>query len=476
MAELEKRLEQLKDAFHSGRTRGEQWRRSQLKALLALVRDEEEGIFAALNKDLGKHRVEAYRDEVGVLDKSVNFALDGLKKWMAPKSVKLPAIVFPTTGVLVPEPLGVVLVFSSWNFPIGLALEPLIGAISAGNAVALKPSELAPASAQFLADTIPKYLDNDAVKVFPVGAEAAEKLLEHRWDKIFFTGSPRVGRIVMAAAAKHLTPVTMELGGKCPAIVDTLTGLRDQKVTAQRLVGGKWGPCCGQACVGIDYLLVEEKFASTLVDLLKNTIKRFHKDSSHISRVVNKQHLMRLRNLLEDPSVASSVVHGGSFDCDKLKIEPTILLNPPLDAEIMSEEIFGPLLPIITLEKIEDSIAFVRERPKPLAIYVFTNNEVFKRQVISGTSSGSITFNDAIIQYACDTLPFGGVGQSGFGRYHGKFSFDTFSHEKAVMRRNLLLEFTFRYPPWSETKLKFMRAVYGFDYLGLLLLILGFKR
>ncbi|MQL90620.1 hypothetical protein Taro_023216 [Colocasia esculenta] len=498
MAVLKESVEELREAFQSGRTRSEHWRRSQLKALLALVQREEDAMFAALYRDLGKHKIEAYRDEVGVLVKSINFALDGLRDWMAPKRATIPLIAFPTTGQVIPEPLGVVLLFSSWNFPIdgllaitsdsgipantGLALEPVIGAITAGNAVALKPSEYAPASAQFLADTIPKYLDNNAVKVFPGGVQVGERLLEHRWDKIFFTvggrraGSPRVGRIIMTAAAKHLTPVVLELGGKCPVIVDTLTSVSDQEVTAKRVVAGKWGPCCGQACIGIDYLLVEEKFASIMVDLLRKTIKSFYKDPSNISKIVHRQHFMRLKKLLAEPSVASSIVHGGSYDDDKLSFEPTILLDPPLDAEVMTEEIFGPILPIITLKKIEDSVAFVRERPKPLAIYVFTNDEAFKRQVIEGTSSGSVTFNDAIIQFACDALPFGGVGQSGFGRYHGKYSFDTFSHEKAIMKRSLLLEFTFRYPPWNETKLKFMRAVYNFDYLSLALLLLGLKK
>ncbi|CAA6656397.1 unnamed protein product [Spirodela intermedia] len=429
MGTVEERLGEMREAFRSGKTKCEKWRRSQLMALLALVREEEEGIFSALNRDLGKHRAEAFRDEVGVLIKSINFALSSLKQWMAPKSVKVPLVSFPSSATVVPEPLGVVLLFSSWNFPIGLALEPIIGAFSAGNVVALKPSELAPSSAEFLAEAIPRYLDGAAVKVFLGGPSVGSQLLEQRWDKILFTGSPRVGRVVMAAAAEHLTPVILELGGKCPAIVDSI-GSSEQKVAAKRLVAGKWGPCCGQACVGIDYILVERQFASTLIDMLRRTVKSLYGDSRNLSRIVNRQHFMRLEGLLKDPSVSASVEN-----------RTDDLAGSPLDSEIMTEEVFGPLLPIITLEKIGDSIAFVRDRPKPLAIYVFSNDEALKKRVVAETSSGSVTFNDTMIQFAVDTLPFGGVGGSGFGRYHGKFSFDAFSHEKAVMRRQFLLDF-----------------------------------
>ncbi|XP_077220114.1 aldehyde dehydrogenase family 3 member F1-like isoform X2 [Tasmannia lanceolata] len=398
---------------------------------------------------------------------------------MANKRVDMPLMAFPTTGEIVPEPLGLVLIFSSWNFPVGLALEPLIGAISAGNTSVLKPSELAPASSSLLTILVPFYLDNKAVMVIEGGAPVAQRLLDIRWDKIFFTGSPRIGRIIMSSAVKHLTPVTLELGGKCPAIVDTLTSSKDREVVAKRIIGGKWVPCNGQGCIAIDYLLVEEKFATAMVDLLKSTLKRFYgenpRESNSLSRIVNKQHFMRLKGLLNDPGVAASIAHGGVVDDDKLYIEPTIMVDPPLDAEIMIEEIFGPLLPIITLKKIEDSIGFINSKPKALAVYIFTRDETLKKRVISETSSGSVTVNDAVIQYVCDTLPFGGIGQSGFGRYHGKFSFDTFSHEKAVMRRPFL-DFNFRYPPWNNNKLQFLRSVYNLDYFKLFLLFLGLKK
>ncbi|KAI3917031.1 hypothetical protein MKX01_003480 [Papaver californicum] len=474
---LEVRLEKLRETYRNGKTRASSWRKTQLRAMLALLRENEEQIYKALDDDLGKPRVETYRDEVGILVKSLNFALSSLDKWMSPKSGRIPLLFFPATGEVVPEPLGFVLIFSSWNFPLSLALEPVIGAMSAGNTLVLKPSELAPSCSSFLANTIPRYLDNDAVKVIEGGADVGAHLLEHKWDKMFFTGNPRVGRIVMSAAAKHLTPVTLELGGKCPVIIDSRLSSSNLKVAVERIAWGKWGTCAGQACLAVDYVLVEEKLAPTLIELLKRTLKKFHGDDpKNIARVVNKRHFVRLAHLLHDPGVLDSIVHGGSLNEENLFIEPTILLDPPLEAEIMTEEIFGPLLPVITVKNIDESIEFINQRPKPLALYAFTNDENLKKQVISQTSSGSVTFNDVIVQFVCDELPFGGVGQSGLGKYHGKYSFDTFSHGKGVLRGSFLIEIGARYPPWNDFKLAFLKLCYDFDYLGLLLLMLGLKR
>lgn len=476
LVELEEVLTEVRESFESGKTKSLSWRKSQLQALLKLIKENEEEILRILRVDLGKSRVEAFRDEVGFLIKSVKHHLGNIKKWVTPTSIDLPFAAFPSSSEMRQEPLGVVLLLSSWNFPIGLSLEPLIGAISAGNAVVLKPSELAPSSSAFLADTIPKYLDSKSVKVVQGGPHVGQHLLEHRWDKIFFTGSTRVGRIVMTAAAKHLTPVALELGGKCPAIVDSLSSSRDRKIAVQRLVAGKWSPCYGQACVAVDYVLVEEKFAPTLIELIKETIKNFYPSHEHTSRIVNKNHFQRLNNLLNDPSVASTIVHGGSMDPKKLYIEQTVLLDPPLDSGIMTEEIFGPLLPIITLKTIDNSIGFIRARPKPLVIYAFTNNEKLKTRIVNETSSGTVTFNDTLVQYVCDNIPFGGIGESGYGKYHGKYSFDMFSHGKPIMRRGFLTEFRFRYPPWTEHSLQLIRRLYEYDYIGFALLWLGLKR
>ncbi|KAK6164148.1 hypothetical protein DH2020_001012 [Rehmannia glutinosa] len=458
--DLEMEMKELRQTFNSGKTKEESWRISQLKNLMSMLVEKEDQINLALKQDLGKHPVESFRDEVGPLIKSVNYALKGLKKWMSAKKADLPLAAFPASAHLVPEPLGVVLIISSWNFPFGLSFEALIGAIAAGNAAVLKPSDLAPASSSALAKLINSYLDTKAIKVIE--------------------GSSNVARVVMTAAAKNLTPVALELGGKCPAVVDSLSSSWDQKIAMKRILSAKFGTCAGQACVAIDYILVEKKFSSTLVELLKAAILSVFgenpKESNNIARIINKSHFSRLKNLLNDPMVQASIVHGGSLDEDNLFIEPTLLVDPPVKAGIMIEEIFGPLLPIITLEKIEDSIEFINSLPKALAIYAFTNNEGLKKKISSGTSSGSIVFNDAIIQYVADSLPFGGVGESGIGRYHGKFSFDMFSHEKVIARRSFLVDFWFRYPPWNDHKLHLFRSAYNFDYLGILLIMLGLKR
>ncbi|KAM4084744.1 hypothetical protein ACJW30_08G155700 [Castanea mollissima] len=422
-------------------------------------------------QDLGKHQIETFRDEIGTLIKTLNLALESLREWMSGRKAKLPQIALLTSAEIVPEPLGLVLIISSWNFPFRLSLEPMIGALAAGNTVVLKPSELAPASASLLATAISTYLDNKAVKVIQGGPSTGEQLLQQRWDKIFFTGSAHVGRIVMSAAGKHLTPVTLELGGKCPTVLDSLSSSWDLKVAVKRIVYGKFGCCAAQACIAIDYILVEMKFTRTVVELMKSMIKEMFgenpKESHNIARIINK-HLLRLKNLLKNPHVDSSTVYGGSVDEDNFQQSWWI------QAEIMTDEIFGPLLPIITLEKIKDSIQFINSKPKALAIYCFTKNKALQRRMISETSSGSVTFNDTIIRVS-DTLPFGGVGGSGFGRYHGKFSFDTFSHEKAIVRRSFLTEFWFGFPPWNNHKFQLLASSFNYDYLGLVLVILGLK-
>ncbi|XP_047982818.1 aldehyde dehydrogenase family 3 member F1-like [Salvia hispanica] len=478
--DVEVEMKELRKTFKSGITKEEGWRRSQLQNLLSLLVEKEDHIFQALEQDLGKHPVESFRDEVGPLIKSVNFALKCLKKWMAPKKADLPIAAFPSSAELVPEPLGVVLIISSWNFPFGISLEPLIGAIASGNAVVLKPSELAPASSSTLATLIHTYLDTSVIRVVEGGVAVGERLLRQKWDKIFFTGSAAVARAVMTAAAANLTPVALELGGKCPALVDySLSSSWDREMALDRILAAKFGTCAGQACIGIDYILVDRRFSNTLIQLLKAKILKMFgenpKESKNIAKIVNKSHFSRLSRLFNDPMVRDSVVHGGLMDEDNLYIEPTLLLDPPLDAQIMTEEIFGPLLPIITLDNIEESIDFINARPKALAIYAFTNNKKLKQKLSTQTSSGSIVINDAIIQYVGDCVPFGGVGESGFGRYHGKYSFDMFSHEKAIIKRSFLIDFWFRYPPWNHQKLQLFRSAYRFDYFRILLIILGLK-
>ncbi|KAL5055882.1 hypothetical protein RYX36_036564 [Vicia faba] len=480
MGSVEREMKNMREYFRSGVTKEASWRESQLKGLRRFLMEKESDIFKALMQDLGKHGVEAFRDEIGTLVKTLNLAIKCLKDWMSSKNANLPALALLSSAEIVHEPLGLVLIISSWNFPFALSLEPLIGAIAAGNTAVLKPSELSASCSSLLASGIATYLDDKAIRVIEGGPEESEQLLNQKWDKIFFTGSARVGRIVMSAAATHLTPVVLELGGKCPAVVDSLSSSWDLEVIVKRIIVGKYGTCAGQACIAIDYVIVEKSYCSKLVELMKVWIKKmfgdYPKRSNTIARIVNKQQLVRLKKLLTGPKVKESVVYGGSVDEENLFIEPTILVDPPLDAAIMVDEVFGPILPIITVDKIEDSIEFISSRPKPLALYVFTKNQTLQKRMISETSSGSVTFNDAILQYAADSLPFGGVGASGFGMYHGKFSFDTFSHQKAIVRRSFLTDFWYRYPPWTPNKFQLLEVSYNYDYIGLILVILGLKR
>ncbi|CDY24790.1 BnaA08g15200D [Brassica napus] len=477
---VDQSLREMRETFASGRTRSVKWRKAQLGAIIEMVKDNEEKMSDVLFQDLGKHSTEAFRDELGFVMRSATTALNCLDKWVVPRKSNLPLLFYPATGKVISEPYGTVLVLSSWNFPISLSLDPMIGAIAAGNTVLLKASELSPNASALLAKLIPSYLDTKAIKVIEGGPDVATILLQHQWDKIFFTGSPKIGKIIMAAAAEHLTPVTLELGGKCPTIIDHHSVSKDMKSVVKRISGGKWGSCSGQACISVDYVLVEQSFASTLIDMFKPVIRSFFgenpKESGCLAKIVTKKHFQRLSRLLNDPRVKASIVYGGSMDEEKLYVEPTILLDPPLDSEIMNEEIFGPILPIITLRDIQESIGFIKSKPKPLAIYAFTKDENLKTRILSETSSGSVTFNDLMIQYMCDALPFGGVGQSGMGRYHGKYSFECFSHEKAIMEGSLAMDLEARYPPWNNFKLNFIRLAFREAYFKLVLLMLGLTK
>jgi len=342
--------------------------------------------------------------------------------------------------------------------------------------VVLKPSEVAPATSSLLADLIPKYLDDDAIRVVEGSVAETTSLLEQKWDKIFYTGSSKIGRIVMAAAAKHLTPVTLELGGKCPVIVDPTV---DLEVTARRIVAGKWGSNNGQACIAPDYLITLESFAPKLIDALKNTLEKFYgKDpvqSADLSHIVNLSHFERLTRLLDDPKVSDRVIYGGQRDEKQLMIGPTLVLDAPMDSLIMIEEIFGPLLPIITVQKMEEALEIVGSLSKPLAAYVFTKNKKFERQVVASISAGGMLVNDTALHVTNHHLPFGGVGESGVGSYHGKFSFEAFSHKKAVLYRGFMGDLTARYPPYTTRKQKIVRCLLNGDFLGLLYAILGWN-
>ncbi|XAR55559.1 Aldehyde dehydrogenase (NAD(+)) [Bertholletia excelsa] len=453
-------LKELRATFATGKTRSYEWRVSQLKSLLKLTSDHEEDIIHALHSDLSKPALEAALLEIASVKSSCEFMLKRLKQWVMPERVKSSIITFPSSSRIVPDPLGVVLVMSAWNYPFVLSLDPMIGAIAAGNAVALKPSEMAPATSTLLAKLLGEYMDYSAVKVVEGGVSETSALLEHKWDKIFYTGNAKVGRIVLTAAAKHLTPVTLELGGKCPVIVDSNINL---KVATNRIIMGKWGLNNGQTCVAADHIITTKDFAPKLIDTLKVGLERFYGNnplmSKDISRIVNSNHFSRLTKLLDEDKVSGKIVHGGQRDKINQRISPTLLLDVPEDSLIMKEEIFGPLLPIITVENLEDSFNIINSREKPLAAYLFTNNRTLMEKFARNVTAGGLVINDIASHIMNPHLPFGGVGESGMGSYHGRFSFDNFTHKKAVVSRPLVGDISARYPPYTPGKQGMQKAL-----------------
>lgn len=474
MVDAEAIVKELRETYASGKTKNYEWRVSQLKALLKIAEHHEKEIVDALNSDLSKPELECFVHEISMMKTSCKHALKQLKRWMKPEKVKTSLTTFPSSAEIVPEPFGVVLVISAWNYPFLLSLDPVIGAIAAGNAVVLKPSEIAPATSSVLAKLLGEYMDVTAIRVVEGAVPETTALLEQKWDKIFYTGNGKVGRIVMAAAAKHLTPVVLELGGKSPVIVDSNINL---KVAVRRIIAGKWGCNNGQACISPDYIITTKENAPKLLDAMKLELEKFYgKDplkSGDLSRIVNANHFHRLSKLLDDNKVVDKVVHGGQRDENNLKIAPTILLDVPEDSLIMKEEIFGPLLLILTVNKVEESIQFINAREKPLAAYLFTGDKKLEEEFVRNISAGGLLINDTTLHIATSTLPFGGVGESGMGSYHGRFSFEAFSHKKAVLRRSFGGDVPARYPPYTPEKVRFLKALLNGDILGLIRALLG---
>ncbi|CAI5955115.1 unnamed protein product [Closterium sp. NIES-64] len=533
----------VREVFRSGRTRSREWRETQLRGIERLMMDEEEAIFAALAKDLKRSRVENVLCEV-----STNF------------------VNMPARSEIVPEPFGAVLIFAAWNMPFCerspplsipttisaprlrvvsarpfsprlqppmLSLDPLIGAIAAGNVAVLKPSELAPASSALLAELLPRYVDKEAVRVVQGGADVATALLECRWDKIFFTGGAAIGRRVLAAAAQHLTPVALELGGKNPAYIDSSA---DFNICVKRIA---FGMCvnAGQSCLSPDYVLVEEAVADQFTDHLRRTLTSFYgsdpKQSPDLARIATPGSWARLHALLSDPVTKEHIVAGGETDEATRYIAPTIIRDVPLDAPVMHEEGFGPVIAVIKEEGagpyhhrsqgvcaqvlpgaarcvgivaradvnqpsalleafdrchshllspsgdkvrgVDEAISIIASRPKPLALYLFTTHSTVIDRFVKETSSGAVCVNDTTSHFVNPALPFGGVGDSGMGSYHGKHSFDCFSHRKAVMVKGTLLDFPVRYPPGSPFNENLVKALMNLWFVQLVLVILGLK-
>jgi aldehyde dehydrogenase (NAD+) len=449
-------VERLRASFAAGRTRPLEFRLRQLAAMARLLDDCEPQICEAIRNDLGRSEIETRIVETHLLRREVEFAQRHIAKWMKPERMRAPWLLWPSSARIHREPFGVGLIVSPWNYPLQLALAPLVGALAAGNCAVIKPSELAPATSSFLAATLLRYLDPECVQVVEGGPSEAEALLAERWDYIFYTGSPRVGRMVMEAAAKHLTPVTLELGGKSPCIVDRSANLR---VAARRIMWGKLMNA-GQVCIAPDYVLVDETVEAELLTHMAAAIKEFYGEdprrSPDFARIVNQRHFRRIMRLIDG---GGEIYLGGESCEDELYIAPTILTKSSLDSPIMQEEIFGPILPVLTVKSTDEAIAFINKREKPLALYLFAEEARVKRQVISGTSSGAITVNYPSVHAAMTCLPFGGVGNSGMGAYHGRASFETFSHRKSVFTKGTWPDPSLAYPPLSKLKERIIRKL-----------------
>lgn len=422
---------EAKRVFASGRTRSMDWRREQLQGIQRLLQERASEIHAAMHADLGKNDVDSHLTEVLSVKSEVKQTLKHLTQWTRARSTSVPLLVGSARAHVQRQPLGTVLIIGPWNYPFHLLLMPLIGALAAGNSVVLKPSELAPTVSATVARLIPQYLDPEAVQVIEGGVEETTRLLEHPFDHIFYTGNGAVASIVMTAAAKHLTPVTLELGGKSPVWVDPSTDLTS---TAEALVWGKFSNC-GQTCVAPDYLLTTPEIAEPLArEVARVTRRAFGTDPSaaeNYGRIINERHTERLTKLLG----SGRVVIGGETDAAARYVAPTVLLEVDPDSPVMQEEIFGPILPILTVADHREAIDFINARPKPLALYAFTEREEVREDFQERTSSGGLTFNTVMTQLAVSSLPFGGVGASGMGRYHGEYRVATFSHERGVLRK-----------------------------------------
>ncbi len=440
--------------FSSGRTKDLSFRREQLRVLRKALVDNEAVILNALRQDLGKPALEAFGGDIAVVLNEIDDALRHLRRWARPRRVRTPLAFLPARCAVLPEPYGVALIIGAWNFPVQLLIGPLVAAMAAGNCAVLKPPVASPHTTRIMTGIIRDRFDPAYLSVVEGGAETVQRMLEERFDYLFFTGGTGTGRIVMAAAARHLTPVTLELGGKNPCIVDRDV---DLGVAARRIVWGKFFNA-GQSCVAADYLLADRRIKSALVSRIVETIGSFYGQDAALSpdygRIVDDAHYARLERLLD----RGDIVIGGERDRAARFIAPTVIDNVSADDPIMQEEIFGPLLPVIAYDDIEEAVAFVNGRPRPLALYVFSRDRALQDRVLSATSSGGAAVNDVVIQETIAGLPFGGIGDSGMGRYHGRAGFDTFSHQRSIVRNGFFFDIFLRYPPYRD-HLKLLRRV-----------------
>ena len=438
--------------FDHGRTKNLAFRAVALERLERQIRAREHRLLRALRQDLGKSNMEAYMTEIGLTCSELRYIAAHIHRWAAKKWVPTPLSQFPSRSFCQAEPYGVVLVMAPWNYPFLLSMEPLIGALAAGNTVVLKPSAYAPHMAKELEELLGACFPPEYVAVVQGGREANTELLEQRFDYIFFTGSVAVGKLVMERAAAHLTPVTLELGGKSPCIVDRTANV---KLAAKRIVFGKFLNA-GQTCVAPDYLLVHREVKNTLVAYMRRYLQLFYGkkplENPDYPKIINEKHFLRLKGLMENQHI---LVGGDEHGTDK--IAPTLLDAVSPDAPVMQEEIFGPILPILTYATLEEAIRFVKAREKPLALYLFTTDRTTEKRVLQEVSFGGGCVNDTVVHLATPYMAFGGVGKSGMGSYHGKKSFDTFSHYKSILKNSSFLDMPVRYPPATARKEQLLR-------------------
>jgi aldehyde dehydrogenase (NAD+) len=454
-ADIDPILSRVRAGFASGRTRPLAWRQGQLRQLLNLLERHERDLAEALERDLGKSAFETELSETGFVAAEARFALRHLRRWMRATRVATPLLAQPGRSWIQAEPKGVVLIIAPWNYPVSMVLAPLVGALAAGNCAVLKPSEVTTHVSAVLARLVPQFLDTDAIAVVEGGVPETTALLERPFDHILYTGNERVARIVMTAAARHLTPVTLELGGKSPCLV---ADSADVEVAATRITWGKFVNA-GQTCVAPDHVYVGRSIAPQFIATVQRKLREFYgadpAQSPDYCRIATARHAARLEHLLAGQRIAS----GGRVDVGQRYVEPTIVLDPPADSPLMQEEIFGPVLPVLTVERIEDAIAAIAARPKPLALYLFARDARLEQEIVARVPAGTVCINDAVIFMASPRLPFGGIGASGMGRYTGWFGFETFSHMKPVMRRSFRFDVDLRYPPYSERKARLLRLV-----------------
>jgi aldehyde dehydrogenase (NAD+) len=442
--------------FASGATRPLAFRLQMLRRFQQALVAEEAGITAALAADFGKPAFETYATEIGVLLSELRFTRRHLKKWLQPRQVKSSLFNFPSADAIHPEPYGVSLIVGAWNYPLQLTLAPVIGSIAAGGCAILKPSELTAATSALIARLIRQHFPPEYLAVVEGGPEVSQALLQSPFDKIFFTGSIPVGKIVAAAAARQLIPVTLELGGKSPCLVDETA---DLQMSARRIAWGKYLNA-GQTCVAPDYLLVQESILPAFLEQLAATLTEFYgpdpAQSPDYARIINPKHFERLRHLM----AGARIYAGGQTDAAQLYIAPTLLTEVNWQHPVMQEEIFGPLLPVLPYRHLADAIAQVNAQPKPLALYLFSKNKSHQAAVLAQTSSGAACINETVAHLANPHLPFGGVGTSGMGSYHGKASFEAFSHQKSVLRKPFRPDLPLRYPPYGQEKLNWVKKAF----------------